>query len=81
MHESNNIREHMEVVGSCGNHVGVVDEVEGQTIKLTQGDENAGGLHHWIPMEWVATVDDVVHLDRNHVEAMRQWRSAAPTAG
>ncbi|MDU2926289.1 DUF2171 domain-containing protein, partial [Bradyrhizobium sp.] len=32
------IREHMEVIGADGAHVGTVDRVEGNRIKLTRKD-------------------------------------------
>lgn len=40
-----NIREHMEVIASCGKHVGVVDHVEGNSVKLTKSDPTAAGQH------------------------------------
>jgi hypothetical protein len=41
------IKEHMEVVGSDGVHVGTVDHVEGQDmVKLTKTDPDSGGEHH-----------------------------------
>ena len=56
------IREHMEVVGSDGNHVGTVDHLEGEDrIKLTR-DDSADGQHHYIPTAWVEKVDETVHL-------------------
>jgi Uncharacterized protein conserved in bacteria (DUF2171) len=30
------IREHMEILGSCGNRLGAVDYVEGHSIKMTR---------------------------------------------
>jgi rRNA processing protein Gar1 len=36
------IREHMEVVDSTGKHVGTVDKVEGERIKLTRKDSGDG---------------------------------------
>ena len=36
------IREHMEVIGADGVHVGTVDKVEGDRIKLTKADSGAG---------------------------------------
>ena len=52
------IKEHMEVVGSDGVHVGTVDHMEGaDEMKLTKGDEEAGGEHHFIPLAWVDHVD------------------------
>ena len=49
------IREHMEVYGSCGNFLGKVDHVEGDQIKLTKND-SPDGQHHLIPLTWVARV-------------------------
>jgi hypothetical protein len=36
------IREHMEIVGSEGKHIGTVDKVEGERIKLTKTDSPDG---------------------------------------
>jgi hypothetical protein len=80
MNANKDIREHMEVVGSDGGHVGVVDHVEGETLKLTRDDRDAGGQHHWIPMDWVSSVDDTVHLSKNRDDAMRQWQTEGPGA-
>ena len=80
MQSATNIRGQMEVVGSDGGHVGIVDQIEGQSIRLTRGDPNAGGVHHWIPMNWVDLVDNVVHLNRRQDDATRQWQAAAPAA-
>ena len=70
------IREHMAVFGSCGNRLGTVDHVEGNSIKLTKNDTTAGGQHHWIPVAWVEAVDDAVHLNKDCGEAQREWRTA-----
>lgn len=66
------IREHMDVLGSCGNKLGRVDHVQGKTIKLTKND-SPDGQHHFIPTSWVARVDDHVHLSKNCGEAKREW--------
>eukprot|EP01035_Chromulina_nebulosa_P012472 gene12472-16624_t len=45
------IKEHMEVIGADGVHVGTVDHVEGNRIKLTKADSGEGhhkGHHHFI---------------------------------
>lgn len=76
MRNTEQIKDHMEVVGSCGNHLGTVDHLEGGSIKLTQHDRNAGGEHHYIPLEWVESVDDKVHLNKDCGAAMREWQSA-----
>jgi hypothetical protein len=52
------IREHMEVVGSDGGHVGTVDKVEGDRIKLTKKDDpdGSGAHHHYLSLGAVASV-------------------------
>jgi hypothetical protein len=63
------IREHMEVIGADGVHIGTVDRVEGNRIKLTQQDSGQGshqGHHHYIPTSLVAEVEgDKVRLSAN----------------
>jgi len=73
---NDNIREHMQVVGSDGSVVGTVDHVQGSEIKLTKGSDKSG-QHHFIPLDWVASVDTKVHLSKAAREAMAQWRAAA----
>ncbi|MBC8161151.1 MAG: DUF2171 domain-containing protein [Roseiflexaceae bacterium] len=51
------IREHMEIVGEDGRHVGTVDKVEGTMIKLTKTDAEAGGHHHYLPLDLVSAVE------------------------
>lgn len=72
------IQEHMDVVGSDGQHIGTVDYMEGaNTIKLTKTDPAAGGKHHLIPVDWVVKVDQKVHLSKSGTEAKAQWKTAA----
>lgn len=55
-----NIAEHMEVIGADGVHVGTVDRVEGNRIKLTRKDSGEGshkGHHHFIDKGLVADVE------------------------
>lgn len=63
-----NIREHMEVIGADGVHVGTVDRIEGDRIKLARS-ENLGsheGHHHFISRGLVAEVEgDKVRLSAN----------------
>ncbi len=67
------IREHMEVIGADGVHVGTVDKVEGDRIKLTKKDSGAGfeggtheGHHHFISQGLVAGIEgDQVRLSAN----------------
>jgi hypothetical protein len=63
------IEEHMEVIGADGAHIGVVDRVEGDRIKLTKRDAGEGmheGHHHFIPISLVADIEgDQVRLSAN----------------
>ncbi|QQV78092.1 DUF2171 domain-containing protein [Sphingomonas aliaeris] len=69
------IKEHMEVIGADGVHVGTVDHVEGDRIKLTKKDSGAEvsegsgsheGHHHYISGGLVAGVEgDQVRLSAN----------------
>ena len=74
------IKERMNVIASCGKKVGVVDRVEGQTLKLTKND-SPDGQHHFIPTGWVDHVDTHVHLKKNHVETQQGWKSDAASCG
>jgi hypothetical protein len=72
------IKEKMEVLGSDGQHVGVVDHLDGtDKIKLTKSDVKSGGKHHIIPLAWVEKVDAHVHLNKNTKDAITQWQAAA----
>ena len=70
------VKEHMEVIGADGVHVGTVDRVEGDRIKLTKKDSGAevegapegqhSGHHHYISQGLVADVEgDTVRLSAN----------------
>ena len=63
------IKEHMEVIGADGVHVGTVDRVDGKRIKLTKKDSGEGkhkGHHHYIELGLVAGVEgDKVRLSAN----------------
>ena len=74
------IREHMNVIASCGKKVGVVDGVEVNSIKLTRKD-SPDDQHHFIPLSWIARVDRDVHLNKNSKEAIEGWKSSATSCG
>jgi hypothetical protein len=79
MKNTMDIREHCEVLGSDGGHVGTVDHLDGNSIKLTTSDPAANGQHHYIPVSWVSSADDrCVRLTKSSQEAMRDWSTAAP---
>jgi hypothetical protein len=63
------IKEHMEVIGADGVHIGTVDKIEGNRIKLTKKDSGEGshkGHHHFIDKGLVADIEgDKVRLSAN----------------
>ena len=69
MSDTGAIREHMEVIGADGVHIGTVDRVDGNRIKLIKEDSGMGshaGHHHYIPMLLVAeTEGNKVRLSAN----------------
>lgn len=69
------VAQRMEVVGSDGDHVGVVDAVDGDNaVRLARRDVFGHGDHHWIPLDWVDRVDgNVVFLGLTGREAREQW--------
>ena len=69
MADMSKIKEHMEVIGADGAHVGTVDRVEGHRIKLTKRDSGEGshkGHHHYVPAGLVADIEgNKVRLSAN----------------
>src|SRR6185312_9261243 len=63
------VKQHMEVIGADGVHIGTVDRVEGGRIKLTKKDSGEGahkGHHHYIKRSLVADVEgNKVRLSAN----------------
>lgn len=68
------IHENMPVVCSQNAQFAVVDHLEGQVaIKLNKDDS---GQHHYIPLAWVTSIDDKVHVDRTGDQAMQAWATS-----
>ena len=69
MADTSRIKQHMNVIGADGVHVGTVDGVEGDRIKLTRKDSGEGahkGHHHYISAGLVADIEgDRVRLSAN----------------
>ena len=65
------VKEHMEVVGSDGEHVGTVDHMDGDRIKLTRKDDpdGSGQHHHLIPASSIAAIEG------NKVKLSMPWRT------
>lgn len=66
MTDPSQIREHMEVIGADGVHVGTVDKMDGDRIKLTRKDSGAeiegaqgrhAGHHHYISAGLIAGIE------------------------
>ncbi|HSQ96150.1 MAG TPA: DUF2171 domain-containing protein [Croceibacterium sp.] len=81
MADANAIKEHMEVIGADGVHVGTVDHVDGDRIKLTKADSGAqiegatggehAGHHHYISLGLVADIEgDQVRLSATGTNAV-----------
>lgn len=52
------ITEHMEIIGADGVHIGTVDKVEGDRIKMTRADSGShSDHHHYISGGLVAAVE------------------------
>jgi hypothetical protein len=67
--DTSRVKEHMEVIGADGVHIGTVDGIEGNRIKLTKRDSGQGshrGHHHYVPASLIAEIDgDKVRLSAN----------------
>ncbi|MEJ5081517.1 MULTISPECIES: DUF2171 domain-containing protein [unclassified Ochrobactrum] len=63
------IHENMEVIGADGVHIGTVDHLEGDRIKLKKTDNSAAHQdhHHYIDIGFVADIesDKQVRLSAN----------------
>jgi hypothetical protein len=82
MAETSSIREQMTVIGADGVHLGTVDHVDGDRIKLTkadspQGPDGEGARHHYIPLGLVAEVEgDTVRLSATAQNAQDLFEEA-----
>ena len=69
MPDMSKIKEHMEIIGADGVHVGTVDRVENNRIKLIKSDSGEGrhkGHHHYIDSSLIAEVEGTqVRLSAN----------------
>ena len=77
------IKEHAEVIGADGVHVGTVDHVDGDRIKLTKKDsaqteDGQGAKHHYLPLGLIAEIEagDVVRLSATAANAVDQFETA-----
>jgi hypothetical protein len=61
------VKEHMEVIGADGVHVGTVDKVDGKRIKLIKADSGSHkSHHHYVSEGLIAGIEgDKVRLSAN----------------
>ncbi|QGN00186.1 DUF2171 domain-containing protein [Methylocystis parvus] len=68
------VKEHMEVIGADGVHVGTVDRIEDRRLKLSKTDRGEDGnnaRHHYIDIGLIADVEgDRVRLSANSAVAV-----------
>ena len=77
MVQAQQIKEHMDVIGSDGQRVGTVDHMAGgEKIKLAKHDA-PDGKHHLIPLSMVERVDSHVHLNKSAKDVQKEWQAAA----
>lgn len=63
--------EHLQVKDVNGEHVGTVDHLDGDRVKLTRND-SSDGQHHYVALTQVESMDDVaVYLNITREEAMK----------
>lgn len=67
------IKPDMPVVCSEDGQFAIVDHMEGKDSIKLQKDKQ--GKHHFIPLSWVKSVDNKVHIDRPGDQAMKEWRT------
>jgi hypothetical protein len=65
MADLSNIQKDANVIGADGVHVGTVDHVDGDRIKLTKRD-SSDHKHHWVSAGLIADIEDgTVRLSAN----------------
>jgi hypothetical protein len=70
------LRENMLVLGADGDTLGTVDGPDADnTVRLKP---DTLGQAHWLPLDWIARVDDQAHLDRPTAQARQEWLAEVP---
>jgi len=66
------LKEHMEIIGADGVHVGTIDKVDGDRIKMTKADSGShDSHHHYLSIGLVADIEgDKVRLSANASSAV-----------
>ena len=75
MIDASQIQPHMEVVGSDGQHVGTVDHMDGNRVKLAKKDPAAQGEHHYLSMDMIDRVDGgKLCLKQSSQDVTKRWQ-------
>jgi len=74
------IQKDMKVVGSDGEHVGTVDGIDGDRIKLTKYD-SPNGQHNFLTADDVDTVDGAVKLVKTADEILKSFANETSAGG
>lgn len=73
------IKANMDVYGKCGAIVATVDHVEGGTLTVKLARDLETGVHHWIPLDWVARVNKKgLQLNVPAEEVRLTWQVSPP---
>jgi hypothetical protein len=64
----------MAVFCACGSPLGRVDHVDGDMILLARA---AAGKRRWVPLWWVASVENRVYLFVKAEQARDEWQQEA----
>ena len=62
--------EHLQVKDKDGEHVGTVDHLDGDQLKLTR-DDSTDGQHHYVALSQVESMDNVavyLNVSRNDIK-------------
>ncbi len=74
------IREGMQVLGSDGGMVGRVTGLHGDHIHVEPDAPSPHAGSHIVPRNWVARIDDHVHLNREAALVRDTWTSHDPSS-
>lgn len=72
------IKEGQRVIGADGGHVGTIDGLSGQLLKLKKNDPESSGAHHYLDLGLVVAVEgETIKLIVPAAEAKERWSEAA----
>ncbi len=72
------IKEGQHVIGADGGHVGTIDGLIGQLLKLKKNDPESEGAHPYLDLGLVVAVEgDTIKLIVPAAEARERWFEAA----